>query len=83
VGVQKYLGIYRAIVTNNSDPEGLRRLEVSVPEVFGAAASVWAAACVPAGSRARPGVGSLVWVQFEGGDPRRPVWVGVAVTRRR
>ncbi len=81
--MEKYFGIYRAMVTNNVDPEGLRRLEVSVPEVLGEGERVWAVACVPAGSRGRPGVGSVVWVQFEGGDPRRPVWVGVAVTRRR
>lgn len=81
--MEKYFGIYRAIVTGNVDPEGLRRLEVSVPEVLGENDRVWAAACVPAGSRSRPGVGSVVWVQFEGGEPSRPVWVGVAVTRRR
>lgn len=82
--MEKYFGIYRAMVTNNVDPEGLRRLGGEAgPEVFGENEQVWAAACVPAGSRGRPGVGSVVWVQFEAGDPARPVWVGVAVTRRR
>ena len=81
--MEKYFGIYRAIVMDNVDPQGLRRLEVSVPAVLGENERVWAAACVPAGSRGRPGVGSVVWVQFEGGEPEKPVWVGVAVTRRR
>jgi hypothetical protein len=67
-------GIYRALVVSADDPTGQRRLLVTVPEVLEAA--VWALPCVPAGSRATPGAGSSVWVQFEAGNPARPVWVG-------
>lgn len=76
-----YPGIYRAVVTDDNDPEKLRRLKVRVPAVHGSVESVWASACVPAGSRRQPKVGSGVWVMFEGGDPARPVWIGVVVTR--
>ena len=67
-------GIYRAVVVSAADPARQRRLLVTVPEVPGAA--VWALPCVPAGSRATPRAGAIVWVQFEAGDAARPVWVG-------
>ena len=75
----KCFGIYRAVVTDDNDPEKLRRLKVRVPAVYGDGDSSWASACVPAGSRRQPKVGSGVWVMFEGGDPARPVWIGVVV----
>jgi len=73
-----YPGIYRAVVVDDNDPHKLRRLKVQVPDVHGSEAS-WASACVPAGSRRQPKVGSDVWVMFEGDDPARPVWIGVMV----
>jgi hypothetical protein len=62
-------------VVDNVDPLGRRRLRVQVPDVT--AAPTWAEACVPAGSRAKPAIDSGVWVQFENGDARYPVWVGI------
>ena len=76
-----YAGVYRAVVVDDNDPERLRRLKVQVPSVYGNGDSSWASACVPAGSRRQPKVGSGVWVMFEGGDPARPVWMGVVVSR--
>lgn len=70
----QFFGIYRAVVVNADDPDRRRRLFVSVPEVLGTA--VWAMPCVPAGSRAMPRAGAVVWIQFEAGDAARPVWVG-------
>jgi hypothetical protein len=71
----KFFGIYQAVVASSADPTGQRRLLLTVPEVLGAS-EVWALPCVPAGSRAAPRAGAVVWVQFEGGDASRPVWVG-------
>ena len=71
----QFFGIYRAVVVSSADPIGQRRLLVTVPAVLGAA-TVWALPCVPAGSRAAPRAGTAVWVQFEAGDARFPVWVG-------
>ena len=68
-------GIYRALVVGNGDPQGRKRLLVTAPGLLGLEA-LWAEACVPYRSRALPAVGSSVWLQFEGGDPGLPVWVG-------
>jgi len=54
----KCFGIYRAVVVDDSDPLQQRRLKVRVPDVHGRESS-WASACVPAGSRRQPTVGSL------------------------
>jgi hypothetical protein len=70
----QFFGIYRAVVVSAADPASRRRLLVTVPEVL--EKTVWALPCVPAGSRATPRAGALVWVQFEGGNAARPVWVG-------
>ena len=74
---ERYFGLYHAVVVNDSDPEGLRRLQVEVPDVFGHGHG-WAQACVPVGSSGQPPAGSRVWVMFEAGDPARPVWLGMA-----
>ena len=68
-------GIYQAVVVSAVDPEGQRRLLVTLPEVLGAA-TLLALPCVPAGSRVAPRAGTVVWVQFEAGNRARPVWIG-------
>ncbi|HYX53833.1 MAG TPA: phage baseplate assembly protein V [Candidatus Limnocylindrales bacterium] len=77
----KYYGIYRATVVNNVDLENLGRIIVSVPDVSGLTPSTYANPCVPLAGRQMgtymvPPIGSMVWVQFEAGDPDRPVWTG-------
>ena len=72
----EFFGLYRAVVTDNTDPLLTRRLRVIVPEVT-ADVGVWAMACLPPGSIDEiPSVGDGVWVAFEAGDPDRPVWIG-------
>jgi hypothetical protein len=76
---KKYYSIYEGIVEDNEDPKKLGRLKVSVPKVYGKYISGWAAGKGlmlgrDAGVMVLPSKGEAVWVSFEGGDPRYPVW---------
>ncbi len=78
---QRFYGKYRGKVTDNSDPLKRGRVKANVPEVLGDIASGWCTACVPyAGSDKGwfviPEIGDGVWIEFEAGDPSRPIWVG-------
>ena len=70
----KLFGIYRAVVVSADDPARRRRLLVTLPEARSEA--LWAEPCVPAGSRAMPRAGAIVWIQFETGNVDKPVWIG-------
>lgn len=77
----RYLGKYKAVVLNNVDPLFIGRIQVIVPDVASVAPTTWAMPCVPVaginmGMFAPPVVGSGVWVEFERGDPSKPIWVG-------
>lgn len=76
----QYYGVYRGIVANNQDPKNLGRLQLKCPAVYGEDTyEEWA---FPKGIFAGKGIGSfwipnngdMVWVSFEGGDPRFPIW---------
>jgi len=74
------LGKYRGRVLNNEDPLRMGRMKVEVDRAP-AARSTWAMPCVPyagpgVGFYVIPPVGANVWVEFEGGDPSKPIWVG-------
>lgn len=79
----RLFGKYRGMVTENIDPLGLARIKLDVPAVPGTT-ELWALPCVPyagdesspVGMHFIPPVGAHVWVEFEGGDPSRPIWVG-------
>lgn len=76
-----YFGKYRGQVVANIDPDGVGRVQVSVPAVLGEGAASWAMPCVPLsgdgiGICAVPKVGANVWVEFEGGDPTSPILGG-------
>ena len=76
-----FYGKYRGKVENNVDPLQRGRVQVSVPAVLGDGRLSWAEPCVPfAGDRvgffAVPPVGANVWVEFEAGDPERPILGG-------
>ena len=78
---RRYYGKYRGTVMNNVDPMQEGRIQVVVPDVSGLAPSSWAMPCVPmaglqTGIFAVPPIGAGVWVEFEQGDPDRPIWVG-------
>jgi uncharacterized protein involved in type VI secretion and phage assembly len=76
-----FFGKYRGTVINNLDPEQRARLQVQVPDVLGTTPSSWALPCLPYTGRQNgfyfiPAIGDEVWVEFERGDPRSPIWVG-------
>jgi len=76
-----YFGKYRAVVLDNADPNGMGRVRVKCPRVYGEGVSPWALPCTPyafsgGGLCIIPKVGSGVWVEFEEGKPALPIWVG-------
>lgn len=78
---KRFFGKYRATVLNNVDPLQKGRIQVVVSDVSSIFPSTWAMPCVPFagvqnGFFAMPMIGSGVWVEFEQGDPDRPIWVG-------
>jgi len=77
----RFYGKYRGTVMDNADPLNRGRIRVHVPEVLGDVESGWCTACVPYAGADKgwfviPEVGDGAWVEFEGGDPSRPIWVG-------
>ena len=77
----RFYGKYQGIVVNNKDTDKLGRLEVKVPDVLGENKSGWARPCTPyAGKNVGlfliPPIGTLVWVEFQQGDPDYPIWTG-------
>jgi len=80
-GERKYYGKYRGVVTNNNDPDQLGRLQVKVQDVLRDNESGWAMPSVPyAGKNVGlfliPPKEALVWVEFEKGDLKLPIWTG-------
>jgi hypothetical protein len=78
---QKFYGKYRGEVINNVDPLLIGRIQVIVPDVGSLVPSTWAMPCVPVaginmGMFSPPQIGSGVWVEFERGDPSKPIWTG-------
>jgi uncharacterized protein involved in type VI secretion and phage assembly len=78
---RKYYGVYRGTVVNNIDPLQIGRVIALVPDVGGIIPTTWAMPCIPMAGKQMgtfmvPQIGSGIFVQFEAGDPDRPVWVG-------
>lgn len=77
----RYYGKYRGKVENNVDPQQQGRIMVSVPAVTGSGMLNWAMPSAPfagngVGLFAIPPTGANVWVEYEGGNPDRPIWSG-------
>jgi uncharacterized protein involved in type VI secretion and phage assembly len=78
----KYYGKYRGFVMDADDPEQLGRVKLQIPSLLGDQITGWALPCVPFGGSpnvgwfAIPEVGAQVWIEFEEGDLRRPIWTG-------
>jgi phage baseplate assembly protein gpV len=77
----RHLGKFRGLVTDVDDPNQAGRLRALVPEVLADVPTGWALPCAPYAGKATglwaiPPVGTGVWIEFEAGDPSRPVWTG-------
>jgi phage baseplate assembly protein gpV len=77
----RFYGKYRGRVTDTSDPLNRGRIRVNVPEVLGEVESGWCVPCVPYAGTDKgwfviPETDDVVWIEFEAGDPSRPIWVG-------
>lgn len=80
-GMDRFYGKYRGTVVTSTDPSQQGRIQALVPEVLGEVPSGWASPCVPyagplSGFFSVPPPGASVWVEFEAGDPSRPIWTG-------
>ncbi|MFD9894255.1 phage baseplate assembly protein V [Amycolatopsis sp. NPDC059027] len=79
--VGKFVGKFRGSVVSNVDPLQEGRLLVKVDDVLGAIPAFWARAATPlagtaSGMFVTPQPNAKVWVEFEQGDPERPIWTG-------
>lgn len=75
-----YYAQYRGWAADVEDPKGLGRIKINVPEIYGdGIPNYWA---WPKSQYSGPGYGcqiiprknDIVWVSFERGNPRRPLW---------
>jgi hypothetical protein len=78
--MSKYYGKYRGKVLDNNDEKLLGRVLVNVPTVMGKEEN-WAWPAAPfagdqVGIYVLPPNKSNVWVEFEEGDPGKPIWSG-------
>lgn len=78
---KRYFGKYRGTVINNIDPLMMGRIQAIVPDVSSVVPTSWAMPCLPVGGIqmgvfAVPIIGAGVWIEFEHGDPDRPIWTG-------
>ncbi len=78
---KRYYGKYRGTVINNIDPMQMGRIQAIVPDVSSLIPSSWAMPCLPVGGiqmgmYAVPPIGAGVWMEFEHGDPDKPIWTG-------
>ena len=68
-----YGGFYRAYVVDAKDPQGLRRVRLQIPAVFGDVPTGWAE---PLFESLLPREGSRVWAAFEAGHKDLPLYLG-------
>jgi uncharacterized protein involved in type VI secretion and phage assembly len=80
-----YLGKFAGVVVDNNDPDGLCRIDVSVPSVL-TGSTGWCLPALPyaasgAGLAVVPPVGASVWVEWPDGDlAKPPIWSGAWYT---
>lgn len=76
----RYYSSYRGFVADNEDPDSWGRLKLVVPQISGKfVIDTWAwpkgnFSGDNYGSQCIPKKGDMVWVEFEMGNPRKPLW---------
>jgi hypothetical protein len=86
--IKRYYGKYAGTVVVNVDPELRGRLVCTVSDVS-LIPGTWCEACTPLAGRTGipmgtyfvPPVGAGVWIEFEQGDPNKPIWTGCRVAK--
>lgn len=78
---ERFYGKYRGTVLINLDPLGIGRIIASVPAVSSLLPTSWCMPCYPLAGKLQgisyvPQIGAGVWIEFEGGDPDKPIWTG-------
>lgn len=74
-------GKYRGQVSQIGDGDHFGQITAMVPAVYGDQESPWAMPCSPFAGPSHglvllPESGDGVWIEFEGGDPSKPIWSG-------
>ena len=70
----KYGGVYPAKVYATNDPKNAGRIQMYIPQIFGAQpVKIWAPPLVA--GNIPPTVGTIVWCLFQGGDPAYPTYL--------
>lgn len=78
-GLGRYYGTYRAVVLDNVDKTNTGKILIAIPHIQ-TGIQVWASPKSIGGGLSygfkylTPPKGEFVWVEFEYGDPARPVW---------
>ena len=82
--INGYFGKFRAIVTNNDDPNKMGRIKVNIPKIYNTndVESGWAVACGVSHVFRIPAVGEVVWIEFEEGDIERPIWTHGPIVKK-
>jgi hypothetical protein len=78
---RRLYGKYRGVVMNNIDPMQKGRILFQATDASLIPRATYAMPCVPnggvqSGTFVLPSPGSGVWIEFEEGDPDRPIWTG-------
>lgn len=77
----RLFGKYAGKVSDVDDPLKMGRIKVRIPSLFEDNESLWCRPAVPFAGPSHglyliPEVDDGVWVEFEAGDPNRPIWAG-------
>jgi hypothetical protein len=76
-----FMGKHRALVKKIDDPKQMRRIRVLCPLISETEILPWALPCDSLKQDWLPEIGDVVWIEFEGGEVDKPIWIGLAVAK--